>query len=40
MDFLIKEVDETNWRAIAALSVSESQRGFIERNEQSLLSSL
>ncbi|EOH74304.1 GNAT family N-acetyltransferase [Enterococcus malodoratus] len=37
MDFLIKEVDETNWRAIAALSVSESQRGFIERNEQSLL---
>ncbi|GCF95570.1 diamine N-acetyltransferase [Enterococcus florum] len=37
MSLLIKDVDETNWRKIVALSVSKNQQDFIESNAQSLL---
>lgn len=37
MTLQIKEVDETNWREIVALSVAENQKNFIESNAQSLL---
>lgn len=37
MNVFIKAVEESNWREIAALSVSADQRGFIESNAQSLL---
>ncbi|MGG5372698.1 GNAT family N-acetyltransferase [Enterococcus sp. AZ196] len=37
MNLTIKAVDEKNWRAVTALSVSTEQQDFIESNEQSLL---
>ena len=37
MALFIKEVTEENWRAIAALAVSEGQQVNIESNHQSLL---
>lgn len=37
MGLFIKDVDESNWREIAALSVSKDQEAFIETNGQSLL---
>lgn len=37
MGLLIKDVDESNWRDIVALSVSKDQEAFIETNGQSLL---
>ncbi|MDT2478901.1 GNAT family N-acetyltransferase [Enterococcus avium] len=37
MGLLIKDVDESNWREIVALSVSKDQEAFIEKNGQSLL---
>lgn len=37
MDGSIKAVEESNWREVVALSVSEDQYEFIESNAQSLL---
>ena len=37
MGLLIKDVDESNWREIVALSVSKDQEAFIETHGQSLL---
>lgn len=37
MSLLIKDVEEANWREVAALFVSEDQTDFIESNGQSLL---
>lgn len=37
MNLLLKEVDESNWRDVIALSVSENQLNFIETNAASLL---
>lgn len=37
MNLLLKDVDESNWRDVVALSVSENQMNFIEPNAVSLL---
>lgn len=37
MNLIIKDIDETNWRAVVALSVAKNQEEFIESNGQSLL---
>ena len=37
MGLVIKDVNESNWREIIALSVSKEQEAFIETNGQSLL---
>lgn len=37
MGLVIKDVNESNWREIVALSVSKEQEAFIETNGQSLL---
>ena len=37
MNLIIKDIDETNWRAVVALSVAKNQEDFIESNGQSLL---
>lgn len=37
MNLIIKDIDETNWQAVVALSVAKNQEEFIESNGQSLL---
>lgn len=37
MGLTIKEVGETNWRAVCGLTVAKNQKGFIESNARSLL---